>query len=203
MTPEPSDHLVYDLERLAEPSQMIDARTFMGGFSFMVAVVAEDRVCVRGSGWAQGFGRFGELDSWTEHASRSAAVQFVREQCQAFLLADPVRPLDPIQAKSRDALLERLMGAIDDPYQAVRLPPKPPPPTQPGLPVPPLDAVVERDPAHPDRLRLTLDGLYSFEVTRSADGSAVTLDLLTHDDRFSEKSLTVDEGDLVTDSDDE
>ena len=63
-------------------------------------------------------------------------------------------------------------------------------------------AVVERDPQHPNRLRLTLDGLYSFEVTRSEDGSSVTLDLLTHDDRFSAKSLTVDEGDLVEDPDD-
>ena len=142
--PVPSDHPQCDLERLAEPGQQIDARTYMGGFSFMVAVLAEDRVCVRGSGWAQGYGRFSDLDRWTEHPSRTAAVQFVREQCRAFLLSDPPKTLAPVQLKSRDALLERLKGAIDDPYQAVRLPP---PPAQPELPLPPLDGVGGHRPA--------------------------------------------------------
>jgi hypothetical protein len=119
---------ITDPEKLAEPAQSVGA-LFMGAFWFKLAVLAPDRVYVRGGGWCQGFDRFSDLDSWTEHPSREEAVAFVRRRALAFLYADPPRPLDPVQRKCRDELLAKLDGPLDTRYWAepLTLPPAPEP----------------------------------------------------------------------------
>lgn len=202
-SPQATVHPVTDPERLAEPAQSVGSM-FMGSIWFKLAVLAPDRVAVRGGGWCQGYPRFSDLDHWTEHPSREEAVSFVRRRALEFLYTDPPQPLDPAQRKCRDELLAKLDGPLDTRYWAQPLTLPPLPPTPPSLPhrLPPLYGEIERDPTQPNRLGLRLDS-WTFEVTRTADGSKLTFDLLTNDHRFAHKSWAVEDGDLVPDPDEE